>query len=115
MVIDVRDEDHVGGHVATSQRVPSKAHGSSISELVRTMQSKKTVVFHCTQSQHRGPTAALKYLKEREKVYGAGESGGRSQDVLVLEGGFGKWQEVYGMDKELTEAYQNDRLEARDL
>jgi hypothetical protein len=31
--------------------------------------------------------------------------------VLVLRGGFEKWQEVYGEDEKLTEGYQKDLWE----
>jgi hypothetical protein len=33
---------------------------------------------------------------------------GKTQRVYVLRGGFTEWQEKYGEDKALTEAYQKD-------
>lgn len=75
-------------------------------ELVRTLKDTEKVVFHCALSQQRGPSAALRYAREREQTYGPEES--QKQEVYVLDGGFVKWQEKYGRDKKLTEAYAAD-------
>jgi Cdc25 family phosphatase len=72
-------------------------------ELVRTLKDKEQVVFHCALSQQRGPSAALKYARERARMLGEVES--KKQEVLVLEGGFVAWQQIYGQDPSLTEAY----------
>ncbi|KAJ9620551.1 Cdc25 phosphatase Ibp1 [Taxawa tesnikishii (nom. ined.)] len=101
-VIDVRDSDYVGGHIAGGTNVPTHTHDYKMPELVRTLQDKDTVVFHCALSQQRGPSAALKYLRAREIA------GRKGQTVYVLDGGFVKWQETYGEDKDLTEDYQKD-------
>lgn len=99
-VVDVRDSDHIGGHIKSSLHVPSNTLDYKVPELVRTLQDKDTVVFHCMLSQQRGPSAALRYARERERLLGAergkclaeGESG-VGQKVCVLEQGFGGWQE----------------------
>jgi len=104
-VIDVRDNDYIGGHIAGGQNIPVAALDYRLPELVRTLRDKDMVVFHCALSQQRGPSSALRYLRERERLLdsagagkddaGAGETvavGG--QTVYVLEGGFVKWQEV---------------------
>jgi Cdc25 family phosphatase len=75
-------------------------------ELVRTLKNKEKVVFHCALSQQRGPSAALGYARERERTLGVEES--KKQEVYVLEGGFVQWQEKYGKDTRLTEAYVED-------
>lgn len=72
-------------------------------------------MFHCALSQQRGPKAALRYLRERERMGGKdvkaegdkeaqaevveGKEGKegvkvKGQTVYVLDGGFAKWQEV---------------------
>jgi rhodanese-related sulfurtransferase len=133
-IIDVRDSDHIGGHIRGSTWVPSSELDYKTAELVRTMKDKEVVVFHCVLSQQRGPSAALRYLREKqrldpeskteskgevqeggeeEKKRSEGEAKGleqaeKSQKVLVLKGGFGEWQEKYGPDKRLTEAWQKD-------
>lgn len=99
-IIDVRDSDYIGGHVKTSLHVPSSTLDYKIPELVRTLQDKDTVVFHCMLSQQRGPSAALRYSRERERLLGADKGKclaeaetGAGQKVCVLEKGFGGWQE----------------------
>jgi rhodanese-related sulfurtransferase len=107
-VIDVRDNDYIGGHIAGGTNVPSDTHDYKMPELVRTLADKETVVFHCALSQQRGPKAALRYLRERERMGGKKEAEAevvegkegkegvkaKGQTVYVLDGGFVKWQEV---------------------
>jgi rhodanese-related sulfurtransferase len=126
-VIDVRDSDHIGGHIRGSTWIPSSQLDYKVPELLRTLKEKEVVVFHCALSQQRGPSAALRYLREKERLdpsanleskgevkeEGAGasegnETEGKKQRVYVLKGGFTEWQEKYGEDKTLTEGYQKD-------
>ena len=109
-IIDVRDADHVGGHIKGSTWIPTNTLDYRLPELLRTLQGKDKVIFHCALSQQRGPSAALKYAREREglagKLLGDGES--KNQEVCVLVGGFNMWQAKYGEDERLTEAYAKD-------
>ena len=132
-VIDVRDSDHIGGHIRGSTWIPSSQLDYKMPELLRTLRDKEVVVFHCALSQQRGPSAALRYLREKERLVpgaelesrgeireeGAGQSEeisdegmnegtGKKQRVYVLRGGFTEWQEKYGEDRTLTEGYQKD-------
>lgn len=75
-------------------------------ELVRTLKDHEKVVFHCALSQQRGPSAALRYVRERERILGVEAS--KIQEVYVLEGGFVKWQEKFGKDSRLTRDYVED-------
>jgi rhodanese-related sulfurtransferase len=120
-VIDVRDSDYIGGHIVNGINVPTHTHDYRMPELVRTLKDQETVVFHCALSQQRGPSSALRYLREKERLEaGAEKTGGEDekvvkeggekveagvtkdgegvvkngQKVYVLEGGFVKWQEV---------------------
>ena len=115
-VIDVRDDDHVGGHIKDSIHAPSSSLDYRIPQLIRELGDKKTVVFHCALSQQRGPSAALKYLREREQKVekgdvaqeGTEEGEQKEQEVCVLEKGFVGWQKLYGKDERVTEAYAED-------
>lgn len=89
-VIDVRDSDFFGGHIRGCTNVPTQALDYKLPELVRLLRGARTVVFHCALSQQRGPSAALRYLRERGRLLGDEEEG---QEVCVLEGGFVRWQE----------------------
>ena len=75
-------------------------------ELIRTLKDKQIVVFHCALSQQRGPSAALRYARGRESALGADAAS--NQQVFVLDGGFVEWQQKYGNDDKLTEAYAAD-------
>jgi len=99
-------------------------------ELVRELKDKEKVVFHCALSQQRGPSAALRYLRERERMFpvssevpaeaskdtstnpvsedAASSKSPAKQKVYVLDGGFVQWQEKYGKDKKLTDAYNEE-------
>jgi rhodanese-related sulfurtransferase len=116
-VVDVRDSDHIGGHILGSTWLPSSELDYKTPELIRTMKDKEVVVFHCALSQQRGPSAALRYLREKKrlesgsKVEGSEVGEGKKQKVLVLKGGFGEWQEKYGPDKELTEKWDKELWE----
>lgn len=100
------ESDHVGGHIRSSTWVPSSTLDVRMPELIRTLKDKKMVVFHCALSQQRGPSAALRYARERESTLGAEDN--QKQQVFVLEGGFVEWQQKYGNDTKLTEAYAAD-------
>ncbi|KAK5624830.1 hypothetical protein RRF57_000546 [Xylaria bambusicola] len=82
--------------------------------LLRKLADKETVVFHCALSQQRGPSAALRYLREKEAATSgnggttATEPEEKKQKVYVLDQGFVGWQEVYGPDERLTEGYRKD-------
>ncbi|KAI5777798.1 Cdc25 family phosphatase-like protein Ibp1 [Geopyxis carbonaria] len=126
-VVDVRDSDHIGGHIKASRHVPSEKLSYRAPELVRTLKKTEKVVFHCALSQVRGPSAALTYLRERERLLGSDSivrgSGVKSEDenverdaegcviqqqVYVLDGGFVEWQQKYGEDERLTESYNKE-------
>ncbi|RPB03725.1 hypothetical protein L873DRAFT_1668581 [Choiromyces venosus 120613-1] len=126
-----RRVDHIGGHIKSSRHVPSGSLDYTAAELARQLKDMEKVVFHCALSQQRGPSAALKYLRERERLFGKestvatggvngeeeviveGEGGGaKKQEVLVLDGGFVEWQARYGNDKRLTENYNKELWEA---
>lgn len=127
-VIDVRDSDHIGGHIKSSTWVPMNELDARIPELLRGHRDKEKMVFHCMLSQQRGPSAALKVAramrdetdkegKEEAKEGKEGAKDGKSEqekklpEVCVLEGGFGMWQARYGEDERLTEGYVKDLWE----
>lgn len=95
---------------------------------MRKLKDTETVIFHCALSQVRGPGAALRYLRERERLLGPApkegqntEGGGKEEDgvpaqdgrikaqkVYVLEEGFVGWVQQYGEDPRLTEGYRKE-------
>lgn len=98
---------------------------------MRKLKDKETVVFHCALSQVRGPGAALRYLRERERLLRPPSKGTPStetkegseqadagaetqnaevkeQKVYVLDDGFVGWVQLYGEDPRLTEGYRKE-------
>ncbi|KAG5931276.1 hypothetical protein E4U53_001857 [Claviceps sorghi] len=107
-IIDVRDDDYIGGHIKGCTNIPTVKLDAMMPTLVRKLKDTKTVVFHCALSQQRGPSAALKYLREKDELLRRLEKEGEEvveQEVLVLDRGFVGWQQTYGDDERLTEGY----------
>jgi len=105
-IIDVRDDDHIGGHIKHSTHVPSRSLDGKVPDLVQTLKDKKVVVFHCALSQERGPRAALKYIRERERQLKTGSLGEKSVGEVLKKNtdveadkerkGEGEWEDVDG-------------------
>ncbi|KAI1455935.1 Rhodanese-like protein [Annulohypoxylon moriforme] len=120
-IVDVRDDDHIGGHIKSSLHFPSGSLDATMPTLLRKLADKEVVVFHCALSQQRGPSAALRYLREKEAAAAAvkksankeadDEVKASKQQVYVLDKGFVGWQEIYGPDERLTEAYRKELWE----
>jgi rhodanese-related sulfurtransferase len=87
-IVDVRDDDHVGGHIRSSIHVPTSILDHRTTEIVDSLADKEIVVFHCYLSQQRGPGAALKYLRERDsKIKNRGsETPGEAENLQVKKG-----------------------------
>ncbi|OHF00439.1 hypothetical protein CORC01_04189 [Colletotrichum orchidophilum] len=115
-VVDVRDDDYIGGHIKGCINMPSRSLDATMPTLIRRLEGKKTVVFHCALSQQRGPSAALRYLRERDQILASKKSSGSAEDsaaadpqtIYVLDRGFVGWQETYGEDERLTEGYSKE-------
>ncbi|CAK7225754.1 Cdc25 phosphatase Ibp1 [Sporothrix curviconia] len=111
-IIDVRDDDYIGGHIMGSLHFASGSLDATLPTLLRKLQDAETVVFHCALSQQRGPSTALRYLREvaaqETKAGGGGIVPSKPQTVYVLDRGFVGWQEAYGEDKQLTEGYRKE-------
>ena len=99
-VIDVRGDDHAGGHVHSSTHVPSTSLDYRIPQLVRTLAGKKIVVFHCALSQERGPSAARRYIeakkKDRMKNQEVADDDHREVDVPVINADSGTGSKKLG-------------------
>ncbi|KAI0847997.1 Rhodanese-like protein [Daldinia vernicosa] len=122
-IVDVRDDDHIGGHIKSSLHFPSRSLDATMPTLLRKLADKDIVIFHCALSQQRGPSAALRYIREKEAAAAAVKraaeeveakkegKAAKQQQVYVLDRGFVGWQEVYGPDERLTEAYRKELWE----
>ncbi|KAI0017233.1 Rhodanese-like protein [Xylariomycetidae sp. FL0641] len=107
-VVDVRDGDYIGGHIKDCLHFESSQLDATMPTLLRRLEGKHSVVFHCMLSQQRGPSAALRYLRELEA---RGDERAKTQKVYVLDRGFMAWIELYDSDpkaRELTEGYRKE-------
>lgn len=92
VVVDVRDNDHIGGHVRNSINVPSHRFWREVDDLNEKLRDAEKVVFYCQFSQQRGPTCAQMYAR----------SAPSSQRIYVLDGGFSGWVHEYGREASFT-------------
>jgi len=105
LVVDVRDDDFIGGHIPNCRNEPSTTFSEKLDDLVRDAKDVPQVIFHCALSQSRGPTAARQYKKRRNQLR---EDDDTPQDVLILRGGFTDFQAKFKDDPELVENWSKD-------
>ncbi|KAJ6499480.1 S-adenosyl-L-methionine-dependent methyltransferase [Mycena vulgaris] len=98
-VIDVRGDDHSGGHVKGSHNVPAQKFHINLAALHAQFAEAEAVVFYCGGSVGRGPRCAGWYqdfLDTNALV---------SPSVRILDGGIRAWMREYSEDLDLTEGY----------
>ncbi|KAG9019886.1 hypothetical protein FRB90_000016 [Tulasnella sp. 427] len=99
VVVDVRDDDFLGGNIVNCLRSPSETFEEDLDGLIEKTKGVHHVIFHCALSQQRGPKAALTYAKrrqaEKEATSSANADGQDEQEVLVLRGGFTEFQSAF--------------------
>ncbi|KAI9150934.1 Cdc25 phosphatase Ibp1 [Blastocladiella emersonii ATCC 22665] len=99
LVVDVRDDDFVGGNIPHARNVPSHTlHDPDVAaKLAADVKDVPKLIFHCALSQQRGPKAAM-YMA---RLLGPE----RTAEIYVLIGGFSKWQDAYSDQPDLLENY----------
>lgn len=105
LIVDVRDQDWVGGNIKGSYHVPSESFLNGVDKLIKDTKDIPTVVFHCQLSQQRGPKAARIYEETRNIIHKP--SDGQYFEALVLRGGFLHFGEKYKDDPRLVENWKN--------
>ena len=58
-IVDVRDDDYIGGHIPGTLNIPSRQFGSRVDDLVDELKDNEVVVFTCALSQQRGPNVLV--------------------------------------------------------
>ncbi|KAF9969781.1 hypothetical protein BGZ73_007697 [Actinomortierella ambigua] len=115
LVIDVRDEDYVNGHIPGSLNVPSTALSDKLVELQKQHAAVPKLFFHCALSQVRGPKAARIWAEGLEERKAAEVEGLKQQEVYVLRGGFVQWQRKHrDTQPTLIEGYNREYWEAEE-
>lgn len=95
-ILDVRDDDFVGGHIPGAIHFASKSFYENLPKVVEAVKDQKKVIVHCMQSAQRGPSCA-RVLREQLP---------EATQVCVLRGGFSEWRRIF--------AEQPDRLADND-
>lgn len=103
LVVDVRDEDWVGGNIKGSRHVPSEKFLNEVDQLMKDTKGIPTVIFHCRLSQERGPKAAKVY-EEMRNILHPSELG---FEARVLRGGFYQFGETYKDNPKLVENWRD--------
>jgi len=57
-IVDVRDDDYIGGHIPGCLNVPSRIFSFRVEDLVDELKDNEAVVFTCALSQQRGPNVS---------------------------------------------------------
>lgn len=118
-VIDVRDSDYIGGHIIGCWHIPCQEIEYELPNILAKMKKNDVnhLIFHCAQSQQRGPSSALKFMRYVEYLTNCSTIEPKEKDFIdkitiqVLSGGFIRWQQLYGTDKQLTEDYEKSLWE----
>merc|ERR1719160_2239230 len=100
VVVDLRGPDFEGGNIRGCVNIPSMDLIGNLDGAVGQLQNAETVIFHCLISRHRAPQCA-KYYKERLQKHG------RKQKVLILEGGYNAFRDLYTGNPDLVEQDAN--------
>ncbi|GLB38233.1 putative rhodanese Homology domain containing protein [Lyophyllum shimeji] len=100
VVVDVRDDDYMGGNNRGSINRPSSEFLMTVDGLVRDTKDIPLVIFHCTLSQIRGPKAARIYEETRRNAL---QDGDIPHEVAVLRDGFSQFQAKFKDDPSLVE------------
>ncbi|TFK30243.1 arsenite S-adenosylmethyltransferase [Coprinopsis marcescibilis] len=99
VVIDVRRNDHAGGHVRGSEQWPAQTLYDDLPGLFNKHKDTKKVIFYCQSSNGRGPRSAGWY---QDFLDGQGEEGSGSK-AYVLQGGIKGWLEKFGGQEDLVD------------
>jgi Cdc25 family phosphatase len=108
-IIDVRDEDFVGGHIKGAINSPSEdlEDDDELEALVgkvclgKRRNKCSKVVFHCMKSQERGPTCARRFANKLSLLMDEEteeNSDNKLPTIFVLQGGFEEFAAAYSND-----------------
>jgi predicted NAD-dependent protein-ADP-ribosyltransferase YbiA (DUF1768 family)/rhodanese-related sulfurtransferase len=95
VVIDVREDDHVGGHICGSYHIPAADFHARLSEVLHLVRTADVVVLHCQESIKRSPRCARMLAAQL------------SAPLFVLKGGFDQWVRRF-WDTDLVQEYDEE-------
>ncbi|CAE6458234.1 unnamed protein product [Rhizoctonia solani] len=105
-IVDVRDDDFLGGNIVGCVRAPSSKYLTTVDDLISKTKDVPKMIFHCALSQQRGPKAARIYAETRNNRLNPGET--PTQEIFVLRGGFTEFQRLFKDDPVLVEKWRKE-------
>ncbi|KAF8813136.1 NAD(P)-binding protein [Phlegmacium glaucopus] len=96
-VIDVRRDDHAGGHVRGSHNCFAQTFYDNLPDFYNKFKDTPKVIFYCQSSNGRGPRCAGWYQDYLNS------QGNQKSTAFVLEGGIKNWISTYGEQDDLVD------------
>lgn len=106
VVIDVREDDRLGGHIKGSKHIPAPTFRSNPGRYLDVANGKENVVFHCMFSQYRGPSSAAAFI---EAWNSQTKPKSATPRVVILSGGFNAVSKLALEGKDLDVIEKFDR------
>ncbi|CAG8675069.1 7704_t:CDS:2 [Funneliformis caledonium] len=100
LIVDVRDDDYVGGNIPNCINKPSATIKDSLDSLISDYSQVPQIIFTCGLSKGRGPNSAKAYQDEL-----LSKNINPDQKIQVLSGGITEWQKHYKDEQTLIENY----------
>jgi Cdc25 family phosphatase len=98
-------QDFVGGHIkgAINMEAERFADDAAVDQLIdKALADKSRVVVHCMLSQQRGPRCAARLAQRMQ------ERGLQQPSVLVMSGGWSRFDRLYGDNADLVDRPEGD-------
>ena len=109
LVVDVRDDDRAGGHVAGSLHAADSTFDAAAVHAAVCDANATTVVFHCMESVRRGPRCAQRLASHVDEAGGAYQScSANAVEIRVLKGGADQWIRRFHKDSSLVADFDNE-------
>ncbi|KAF4613837.1 hypothetical protein D9613_008096 [Agrocybe pediades] len=96
-VIDVRRNDHAGGHVRGSHNVHAQTFYDELPEVYQKFKDVPKVIFYCQSSNGRGPRCAGWYQDYLDS------QGNKTSSAFVLKGGIKNWLSTFEGQEDLID------------
>lgn len=95
IVIDVREDDYIGGHIKNSVHISANKFHENITKVLQLVNTADEVILHCQESIKRSPRCA----KILFNIIG--------KQIYILEGGFDQWVRNF-WNTDLVEDYDDE-------
>lgn len=99
LLIDLREDDYIGGHIKNSVNIPANTFSNNIDRVLRLLDKYNYVIFYCQESLKRSPRCSNILLSEI--------SDNKDKQIYILEGGFYNWVKRF-WNTNLVEEYNDE-------